>query len=188
MNIHLFFLFLSLLGCSLCSVSVETLRDNYQELKVIYTKPYFEICKDNILNQKFQAKTYFFSLRIDYLFKYLKDQIPVLNSLFVTFDKTDDFWIFFWISHLQTNFKSDFSACQTLLFKNENFSSLYKTETNRVLDRIVRNIRFYIEKLKKENVLYHRSESQSINFAISGLESQLEQFEEYRGGICRPTM
>jgi hypothetical protein len=169
-------------------VSVENFRDIYQELKVIYTKPYFEMCQDNYLNQRFQTQQYSFSLRINYLFKYLKDQIPVLNSLFVTFDKTDDFWIFFWISHLQTNFKSDFSACQTLLFKNENFSSLYKTETNRVLDRIVKNIRFYIEVLEKENFYYHRSESQSINFAISGLENQIQQFEEYRRGIYRPSV
>jgi hypothetical protein len=155
---------------------IRSFRESFREMKSIYSVPYFTICQDQEINEKFLRHNGVFNLRIKLLFDNLKYQIRVLNSLFDTFDKNDNFWIFFWITHCRNNFKSDFAAYQTLLFRMVKFSPQFIDDTRQVLGRIVPKIDSYIQELNKLNDI----SSPILKLAKSGLESQLQRFTEYQ--------
>jgi hypothetical protein len=154
-------------------------RITYQEMKAIYPNPYFEICKDDSLNQRFIELSDSFSLRINNLFDNLEKQIPVLKSLLETFGVCNDFWIFFWVTHCQSDFESGFPAYQTLLFKDQEFSCSFEIKTGLILDQIILKIRSLIEKLD--------ALSFKIFSTISGLKWQLKLFEEFQNRFPFPS-
>jgi hypothetical protein len=152
-------------------------QDTYQEMKTIYPEPYFEICRDDSLNQRFIELTDSFSRRINDLLNKLEKRIPVLKSLLETFGVDDDFWIFFWVTHCKSDFESGFPAYQTLLFKDREFSGSFKIKTGLVLYQITLKIQSYIEKL---NALSLESDHARISFIKFGLMDHLGKFEEYQ--------